>query len=406
MDRMPAPHGSAYFAPVPERPIRVLLVDDQPLVGQTVQRIFADQSDIDFRFCQDPVAALETANEFRPTVILQDLVMPDVDGLLLVKYYRANSGTRHTPLVVLSSKEEPVIKAKAFALGANDYMVKLPDQLEVLARVRYHSQGYIHLLERNDAYDEITKSRNEMAAELRQASRYVQSLLPEKLNGGPVTINWRFVPSTQLAGDMFGYTWLDADHLAIYLLDVSGHGVGSALLAVSASNLLAAQSLPGVDPRDPGAVITALNGIFQMDRQDGKYFTIWYGVYQASERKLAYCNAGHPPAFLWKNGPVEQLEADGPGVGMIPDMPFETRTTDVPPGSRLLVYSDGVFEIEKPDGNMWQFEQFLNHIQEQFGSEGLIDNHLGYARGLRGGDVLGDDFSMLEVRFGAATISP
>ncbi|MFO0803445.1 MAG: SpoIIE family protein phosphatase [Gemmataceae bacterium] len=401
---MPAPHGSAYFSPVPERPIRVLLVDDQPLVGQTVQRIFADQPDIDFRFCQDPVAAIETANEFRPTVILQDLVMPDVDGLLLVKYYRANAGTRQTPLVVLSSKEEPVIKAKAFALGANDYMVKLPDRLEVLARVRYHSQGYIHLLERNEAYDEIAKSRNEMAAELRQASRYVQSLLPEKLTNGPVTINWRFVPSTQLAGDMFGYTWLDADNLAIYLLDVSGHGVGSALLAVSASNLLAAQSLPGVDPRDPGAVITALNGIFQMDRQDGKYFTIWYGVYQASERKLAYCNAGHPPAFLWKNGPVEQLEADGPGVGMIPDMPFETRVTEVPPGSRLLVYSDGVFEIEKPDGNMWQFEQFLNHIQEQFGSEGLIDNHLGYARGLRGGDVLGDDFSMVEARFGAATI--
>jgi len=391
-----------FSASAAERPIRVLLVDDQPLVGQTVQRIFADQPDIDFRFCSDPVAAIETANAFRPTVILQDLVMPDVDGLLLVKYYRANPGTRQTPLVVLSSKEEPTIKAKAFALGANDYMVKLPDRLEVLARVRYHSQGYIHLLERNEAYAEIAASQKEMAAELRQASRYVQSLLPEKLKTGPVSIDWRFVPSTQLAGDMFGYVWLDADHLAIYLLDVSGHGVGSALLAVSAANMLAAQSLPGVDPRDPGAVVAALNGIFPMEKQNEKYFTIWYGVFKASDRTLAYCNAGHPPAFLWKNGPIEQLEADGPGVGMIADMPYDTRTTDVPVDSRLLVYSDGVFEIEKPDGEMWQFDQFLEHIREQFGRDGLIDNHLGYARGLRGGDVLGDDFSMLEARFGAA----
>lgn len=381
------------------RPIRVLLVDDQAIVGQTVKQMLEPEADISFRHCTDPVAAIEAANEFRPTVILQDLVMPDVDGLLLVKYFRANAGTRQTPLVVLSSKEEPATKAKAFALGANDYMVKLPDRLEVLARVRYHSQGYIHLLERDEAYEKIAESQKEMAAELRQASRYVQSLLPPKLTTGPVTIDWRFVPSTQLAGDMFGYLWLDAEHLAIFLLDVSGHGVGSALLAVSAANLLAAQSLPGVDPRDPGAVVTALNGIFQMDRQGGKYFTIWYGVYHTSNHTLSYCNAGHPPALLWKNGLIEQLEADGPGVGMMPELPFESRITDVPPESRLLVYSDGVFEIEKPDGAMWQFSEFIGRIGERIGEEGLIDDHLEFARELRGGDILGDDFSMLEARF-------
>src|SRR6185437_148072 len=310
--------------------------------------------------------------------------MPDVDGLLLVKYYRANPATRHTPLVVLSSKEEPVIKARAFALGANYYLVKLPDKLEVLARVRYHSRGYIHLLERNEAYRELAESQKELAAEVRQASRYVQSLLPAKLATGPVAIDWRFVPSTQLA---------------IYLLDVSGHGVGSALLAVSAANLLAAQAVPNVDPRDPGQVITGLNDIFQMDRQDGKYFTIWYGVYSAVERKLAYCNAGHPPGLLWHGGTITQLEADGPAVGMIPEMPFDTRTVDVPDDARLLIYSDGVFEIEKPDGAMWQFPDFLARIVDSLGRDGLIDNHLGFARGLRGGQVLGDDFSMLEARF-------
>ncbi|MDB5306004.1 MAG: rsbP 2 [Gemmataceae bacterium] len=384
------------------RPVRVLLVDDQAIVGQTVRQMLAGEPDVEFRYCQDPAAAIDAANEFRPTVILQDLVMPDVDGLLLVKFIRANPATRDTPLVVLSSKEEPVTKARAFALGANDYLVKLPDKLEVVARVRYHSRGYTNLLERNDAYHRLAESQRELAAEVRQAARYVRSLLPPPLTSGPVIIDWRFVPSTQLAGDMFGYFWLDPDHLAVYLLDVSGHGVGSSLLAVSAANLLASKSLPNVDPRSPGAVVTALNDVFQMDRQDGKYFTIWYGVYRASDRQLAYCNAGHPPALLWAAGAVNQLDADGPGVGMMPGLPFDTRTVDVTPDARLLVYSDGAFEIEKPDGQMWQYHEFIDRISPELGRDGLIDRHLGFARGLRGGDVLGDDFSILEVRFPVA----
>src|SRR4051812_32823464 len=231
--------------------IKVLLVDDQPMVGETLRRMLADEPGVDFRYCPDPAAAIDTANEFRPTVILQDLVMPDIDGLQLVKYFRANSNTRETPLVVLSSKEEPVVKARAFALGANDYMVKLPDKLEVVARVRYHSRGYINLLERNEAYQKLAETQREMAAELNRAARYVRSLLPAALTTGPVTIDWKFVPSSQLAGDMFGYHWLDKEHLAIYLLDVSGHGVGSALLAVSAANVLSPNVMQGVDLRNP-----------------------------------------------------------------------------------------------------------------------------------------------------------
>lgn len=383
------------------RPVRVLLIDDQAIIGQAVRQMLADEPDVEFRFCPDPAAAIDVATEFRPTVILQDLVMPEIDGLLLVKFIRANSATREIPLVVLSSKEEPVIKAKAFALGANDYLVKLPDKLEVIARVRYHSRGYINLLERNEAYRRLAESQRHLAAEVAQAARYVQSLLPPKLTTGPVTIDWRFVPSTQLAGDMFGYLWLDPDHLAIYLLDVSGHGVGSSLLAVSAANLLSAKSLPNVDPRDPGRVVTALNDVFQMERQDGKYFTIWYGVYRPSGRTLAYCNAGHPPALLHDGHTLHQLEADGPAVGMMPDLPYDTRTIDVAPDARLLVYSDGIFEIEKADGQMWQFQEFIEHIAPEIGRDGLIDRHLTFARELRGGDVLGDDFSMVEARFRA-----
>lgn len=387
-------------------PIKVLLVDDQKTVGETVRQWLAAEPDIEFQFCNDPAAAIDAANDFHPTVILQDLVMPDVDGLLLVKFYRANPATRDTPLVVLSGREEATTKARAFALGANDYMVKFPDPLEVRARVRYHSRGYINLLQRNEAYHRLAESQRELAAEVAQAARYVQSLLPPKMTTGAVAIDWRFIPSTQLGGDMFGYHWLDPDHLAVYLLDVSGHGVGSSLLAVSAANLLSARSLAGTDFRDPGQVLTRLNEVFQMDRQDNKYFTIWYGVYSPADRSLGYCNAGHPAALL-SGEPLGILDADGPAIGMIPELTYQTRTVPVGPTARLLVYSDGVYEIEKSDGTVWPHHEFVSHIGPRLGAEpDLIERHLAFVRGLRGGAVLGDDFSMMEVRFGEPTPPP
>lgn len=381
-------------------PIKVLLVDDQPMVGETVRRMLADEPELEFRFCPDPAAAIDVANEFKPTVILQDLVMPDIDGLQLVKYFRANSGTREVPLIVLSSKEDPTVKAKAFALGASDYMVKLPDKLEVVARVKYHSKGYVALLERNEAYRELAETQREVAAELARAARYVQSLLPAPLKTGAIKIAWKFVPSTQLAGDMFGYHWIDKKHLALYLLDVSGHGVGSALLAVSAGNVLSSNSIPGADPRDPGAVVTKLNDMFQMDRQDGKYFTIWYGVYKPAGKTLLYCNAGHPPALMMSGGTLRSLEADSPAVGFMPDMPYETRTISVAEGARLLVFSDGILEIEKADGAMWPFAEFLTRLESELAIDGdLIGRHLDYIRELGGKEVLADDFSMMDICF-------
>jgi len=141
-----------------EHRITVLLVDDQAMIGEAVRRMLASEDDIDFFHCQEPSKAIQIANDIAPTVILQDLVMPDIDGLLLVRYFRANPSTREIPLIVLSSKEEPMIKAEAFARGANDYMVKFPDKLEVLARIRYHSKGYINLLERNEAFEQLERA--------------------------------------------------------------------------------------------------------------------------------------------------------------------------------------------------------------------------------------------------------
>src|SRR5262249_26374860 len=153
------------------QPVTVLLVDDQAIVGQSVRPMLAAEADVQFHFCQDPTRAIDAANTVQPTVILQDLVMPQIDGLQLVKFFRANPATRLTPLIVLSSKEEPVIKAQAFSLGANDYLVKLPDRIELIARIRYHSRSYIAQLERDEAYRKLAESERLMAEELAQASR-------------------------------------------------------------------------------------------------------------------------------------------------------------------------------------------------------------------------------------------
>jgi phosphoserine phosphatase RsbU/P len=390
----------------PEHPVTVLLVDDQAIIAEAVRRMLAAERDVQFHYCSDPTKAIELANQLAPTVILQDLVMPELDGLTLVKFFRANPPTREVPLIVLSTKEEPVVKAEAFAVGANDYLVKLPDKIELIARIRYHSKGYVALLERNEAYRKLAESQKQLADEVAQAAKYVCSLLPEPIARGPVRVDWRFIPSAQLGGDSFGYHWLDDEHFAVYLLDVSGHGVGASLLSVSALNVLRSQSLPGADFHDPTQVLERLAATFKMDQQDGKYFTIWYAVFSKKTRQLAYAGGGHPPALLLAGSQpaaaeleLRRLESQGPPIGWELDLPFETNRVGLDPSDRLFILSDGVFEIEKTDGENWDFDEFLHFMATLPPGAGAMDHLLAHVRQLHGSDTLADDFSMLELVF-------
>ena len=112
-----------------ENAAMVLLVDDQAMIGEAVRRGLALEQNIDFHFCADPHDAIAQAIRIKPTVILQDLVMPGLDGLTLVREYRNHPATKDIPIIVLSTKEDPLIKSAAFAAGANDYLVKLPDNI-------------------------------------------------------------------------------------------------------------------------------------------------------------------------------------------------------------------------------------------------------------------------------------
>ena len=170
-----------------EHPLRVLLVDDQRIVGEAVRRMLAGRTpEIEYRHCVDPHAALAMAIEFSPTLILQDLIMPGVDGLDLVRAFRENEATRRVPIIVLSSKEEAATKADSFAAGVNDYIVKLPDKIELLARIQHHSDAFVHRLQRDEAYEVLVRQQQELeellvkvSEEKQKSENLLLNILPE-----------------------------------------------------------------------------------------------------------------------------------------------------------------------------------------------------------------------------------
>jgi len=143
----------------PEPALKVLLVDDQRIIGEAVRRMLRTQPDMEFHFCQHPEEALAKAEEIQPTLILQDLVMPDIDGLEMVRRFREHPITANVPIIVLSSKEDATTKADSFRAGANDYIVKLPEEIELLARVRYHSTAYMLRLKLDAQQKELEQQK-------------------------------------------------------------------------------------------------------------------------------------------------------------------------------------------------------------------------------------------------------
>jgi adenylate cyclase len=205
---------------------RVLLVDDQTLIAKIVERYLASSSDIVLEYRRDAASALDAAATFRPTVILQDLVMPDVEGLDMVRRFRELPVTKHVPVVVLSSLEEPAIKAQLFAGGAADYLVKPPEAVELIARIQVHSEAYHRLIERNQAFAALEKSLADLKVEREKSERLLRAILPavvaERLKEGPGTIADAFPAVSVLFADLAGFTHFsrDADPRAIVeLLD-------------------------------------------------------------------------------------------------------------------------------------------------------------------------------------------
>ena len=241
----------------------------------------------------------------------------------------------------------------------------------------------------------VELTQKKLENELAEAASYVRSLLPDPLTGSIETQSC-YLPSSHLGGDGFGYHWLDPDVLAVYLLDVSGHGVGSALLSISVLNVLRTQLLAATDFYDPSAVLAGLNRAFPMARNNEKYFTIWYGVYHRPSRMLTYASGGHHAAVVVaENGNGMNLQTGGPVIGAMPDLKYPSARIEIPAPAEIYLFSDGVYEIARPDGSWQSWEEFSQFLRDkQPGIEKIVKQ----MREMHGVEEFEDDFSLLKIK--------
>ncbi len=259
--------------------------------------------------------------------------------------------------------------------------------------------------EQKEARDLLQEALERLNTELSEAADYVKSLLPPPIVRGPVRTDWKFVPSVSLGGDSFGYHWLDEDTFVIYLVDVSGHGVGAALLSVSVMNALRSQSLPDTDFKNPEQVLASLNGAFPSEENNNMFFTIWYGVYNKSTRELIYASGGHPPALLFDRSHAGQsnatlLRTANKAIGVMPDVAYKKNKHLVAEQTTLYIFSDGAYEVQKSDGSMWQFKEFTDFMNEiKSDSQSRLDRLYQHVKNIGSLDNFEDDFTIVEVAF-------
>ncbi len=388
-------------------PANVMLVDDTPANLQVLGGMLKEQGYI-IRPVPSGKLALRFAQADPPDIILLDIMMPEMDGYEVSRHLKQMEQLKDIPIIFISALNETIDKVKAFSAGGVDYISKPFQFEEVKARVETHLnirrlqvqlENQNHQL--NKLNEALRETQNALVSELAYAASYVASLIPPPIRSATLRTDWFHVPSTHLGGDSLGYHWIDDTHFALYLLDVSGHGVGPALLSVSVLNALRTQCLPGTDFRCPDQVLAGLNTRFHAKEQFGLYFTIWYGVFNPSDRTLRYANGGHPPA-VWMDASnhATNLDAQGLPVGFFAEAEYVPATVSLSSASRVYVFSDGCYEIEISGGEMSTREDMIRHLSK-LTTEPASQLESLYQRSMsiRGGKRLEDDFSIVCVTF-------
>ncbi len=381
---------------------RVLAVDDNQGNLDVLERRLIRHG-LDVETAQSGMEALNLIRSRPFDLVLLDVMMPEVDGYSALKAMKSDPQTRDIPVIMISALDEMESVVRCIEAGAEDYLPKPFNPTLLRARIgaclekkslRDAEQGHLRKIE---------ETQQRLDKELAEAAAYVRSILPTPMEA-PLRVDWKYRPSSELAGDSFGYHWIDSEHFAVYLLDVCGHGVGACLLSVSAINVIRSGAIPGVDFRDPGAVLTALNNAFPMERQNNLYFTLWYGVYHAPSRMLTFASGGHPPALLIKaeaDGSIQsqRLTSSGMIIGVMEDMQFTAQSVEIEPGSRLFVPCDGCYEIRNGTGEMQDYDAFEAVMRSQATAPDPLEKLESWAIEKRGAECLEDDFSIIQIQF-------
>ncbi|BAY38990.1 two-component response regulator [Nostoc sp. NIES-2111] len=375
---------------------QILIIDDDLSIQILLKRVLQKQG-YEIFTASNGEEGITQAIACRPALIICDWIMPGLNGLEVCHRIKTDPELSTTFFILLTSLDSVADRVQGLDAGADDFITKPIEQNELKARVRAGLR--LHQLSQD-----LRTQKLRLEEELAEAAEYMRSLLPEPIDK-PINITSRFLPSRQLGGDCFDYYWLDEDCLAMYLLDTAGHGLKAALPSISVLNLLRSRALKNLNYYQPSEVLKSLNETFQMNYQNDKYFTIWYGVYDRIQRRITYASAGHPPAILISgssptNTEIQILRTPGMPVGMFPEAQYVDACCHVEKLSSLYIFSDGAYEITKIDGKLWSLDAFIQilasvHYHEDF----QLERVLNCITAVNSKDTFEDDLSILLVKF-------
>jgi sigma-B regulation protein RsbU (phosphoserine phosphatase) len=327
---------------------RVLVVDDNEMNRDMLARRLA-RIGMDTDTAEDGNSGLEKILTGNYELVMLDIMMPDIDGIEVLKRVREFYSKSELPIIMATAKDEGSDLAEALSLGANDYVTKPLDFQVVRARVE-NVLGYTR------AVAELTIANERMSRDLEAAARVQQSLLPdEQVDIDGAEFMWYYRPCDELAGDGLNLFRCDDEHVAMYVMDVSGHGVAASLLSVSVTHHLSQMiGSPDVDAQcalagknivSPAWLASSLNTHFPMQSVGRHYFTLVYGVLNVKTRQFCFVSAGSPgPLVVHADGTTEIHDVPAVPVGMFPDSEYEDTVIQLQAGDRLYLHSDGLYE--------------------------------------------------------------
>jgi sigma-B regulation protein RsbU (phosphoserine phosphatase) len=355
----------------------------------------------------DGRAGLELLRRERPDLTILDWMMPELDGPSVCELVRRDPEICSSQILMMTGHDQPDQIAEGLARGADDFLSKAASPQEIAARVQAGMRAASMIRRLEHATDEIRRNQDAIERELQSAARYVESLLPPAGTLLPgVELAHAYRPALTLGGDLFDVLRWDNDQLGLYLLDASGHGVAPALRSAGLSTFLRGGGLrhqPG--SRDPGGILTEANTQFPLS-EEGNYFTIIFARLDVKARTLSFASAGHNGAFLHHpSGGVTWLKNSSLPLGFCVPNLYETIHLPVPisPGDRLYFFSDGVYEVPSPSGEMWGQERFAQTMMESgaLPMADVIARTVERAAQWLGHDQFPDDVALMGIEFAA-----
>ncbi len=354
----------------------ILVVDDTPANLQVLAGMLKERG-YKVRPVPNGKLALAAAERDPPDLILLDINMPEMNGYEVCAHLKADVTLAGIPVIFISALTDQLDKVKAFAIGGVDYITKPFQMEELYARVETHLKLRRLQIELQQTNARLANANNRMSRDLEAAAKIQESFLPREVPRVPrAEFAWIYRPCDELAGDGLNIIQLCDANVGLYVLDVSGHGVASALLSVTMSRLLSRPSEPSsilaryensgnqVSITPPAEVAACLNRLFPFDAATGQFATLVYGILNTATGEFRYVSAGHPGPVHHPSGadPVI-LESQGFPIGIAEDV-YEERSMFLSPGDRLYLYSDGVSEAMNSAGKLFGADRLLDVINK------------------------------------------